>query len=187
MDIVPTLVANTAHPAIEYYLQRSRGEWPPQHQLDEVQRLPMCLVLVGDKHDDVIKWKHFPRYWPFVRGIHRSQVNSPHKGQWRGALMFSLICISFAKLQRLHHWRMGVNDYFHPTLWYGYNYLSVLGLKLNHASEKAPSCWRIHTIYLPIVHMIVLPYKTKDSILCTQKILETTIKTNTSVRCRYSN
>ena len=43
-------------------------------------------------HDDVIKWKHFPRYWPFVRGIHRSPVNSPHKGQWRGALMFSLIC-----------------------------------------------------------------------------------------------
>ena len=44
-------------------------------------------------NDDVIKWKHFPRYWPFVRGIHRSPVNSPHKGQWRGALMFSLICI----------------------------------------------------------------------------------------------
>ena len=43
-------------------------------------------------HDDVIRWKHFPRYWPFVRGIHRSPLNSPHKGQWRGALMFSLIC-----------------------------------------------------------------------------------------------
>ena len=43
-------------------------------------------------HDDVIKWKHFPRNWPFVRGIPRSPVNSPHKGQWRGALMFSLIC-----------------------------------------------------------------------------------------------
>ena len=43
-------------------------------------------------HDDVIKWKHFPRYWPFVRGIHRSPVNSPHKGQWRGALIFSWIC-----------------------------------------------------------------------------------------------
>ena len=42
-------------------------------------------------HDDVIKWKHFPRYWPFVSGIHRSPVNSPHKGQWHGALMFSLI------------------------------------------------------------------------------------------------
>ena len=43
-------------------------------------------------HDDVIKWKYFPRYWPFVWGIHRWPVNSPHKGQWRGALMFSLIC-----------------------------------------------------------------------------------------------
>ena len=39
-------------------------------------------------HDDVIKWKRFPRYWPFVWGIHQSPVNSPHKGQWRGALMF---------------------------------------------------------------------------------------------------
>ena len=45
-------------------------------------------------HDDVIKWKHFPRYWPFLRGIHRSPVNSTHKGRWRGALMFSLTCAS---------------------------------------------------------------------------------------------
>ena len=41
-------------------------------------------------------WRHqmetYPRYWPFVRGIHWSPLNSPHKGQWRGALMFSLIC-----------------------------------------------------------------------------------------------
>ena len=33
-----------------------------------------------------------PRYWPFVWEIHRSPVNSPHKVQWRGALIFSLIC-----------------------------------------------------------------------------------------------
>ena len=39
------------------------------------------------------RWKHFPRYWPLVQGIHRSLVNSPHKGQWRGALMFSLIYV----------------------------------------------------------------------------------------------
>ena len=37
---------------------------------------------------DVIKWWHFPRYWPFVWGTHRWPVNSPHKGQWRGPLMF---------------------------------------------------------------------------------------------------
>ena len=52
-----------------------------------VQEIWRCIQW----HDDVIKWKHFPRYWPFVRGIHRSPVNSPHKGQWRGALVFSLI------------------------------------------------------------------------------------------------
>ena len=27
-------------------------------------------------HDDVIKWKHFPHYWPFVRGIHQSHRSS---------------------------------------------------------------------------------------------------------------
>ena len=56
-----------------------------------------CRGTLGERvefisHDDVIKWKHFRRYWPFVRGIHRSPVNSPHKGQWHGALMLSLIC-----------------------------------------------------------------------------------------------
>ena len=44
-------------------------------------------------HDDVTKWKHFPCNWPFVRGIHRFPVNSPHKGQWRRASIFSLIYV----------------------------------------------------------------------------------------------
>ena len=49
-------------------------------------------------HDDVIKWKHFPRYWPFVPPHkwpvdYRSPVNSPHKGRWREALIFSLTCV----------------------------------------------------------------------------------------------
>ena len=43
----------------------------------------MIAGILPKNHDDVIKWKHFPRYWPFV--------HSPHKGQWRGALMFCLI------------------------------------------------------------------------------------------------
>ena len=51
------------------------------------------MMKMSPRHDDVIKWKHFPRNWPFVRGIHQSPVNFPHKGQWRGALMFSLICV----------------------------------------------------------------------------------------------
>ena len=41
--------------------------------------------------DDVIRCKHFPCYWPFKWGINRSIVDSPHKGQWCGALMFSVM------------------------------------------------------------------------------------------------
>ena len=43
--------------------------------------------------DDVLKFRHFSRYCPFVRGIHRSPVNYLHKGPWRGALMFSLVYV----------------------------------------------------------------------------------------------
>ena len=35
--------------------------------------LRFCCAIHDVNHDDVIKWKHFPRYWPFVRGIHRSR------------------------------------------------------------------------------------------------------------------
>ena len=51
------------------------------------------ISIVSVWHDDIIKWKHFPHYWPFVRGIHQSLVNSQHEGHWRGALVFSLICV----------------------------------------------------------------------------------------------
>ena len=61
----------------------------PTHQNAILRtRLLQIYVLNCLIHDDVIKWKHFPRYWPIVR----SPVNSPHKGQWREALIFSLIC-----------------------------------------------------------------------------------------------
>ena len=69
---------------------------PVQWKLEETQSRKSCweasvLHRKYALHDDVIKWKHFPRNWPFVREIHRSPVNFPHKGQWRGPLMFSLI------------------------------------------------------------------------------------------------
>ena len=43
-------------------------------------------------YEDVIEWKLFPRYWPFVRGIHRSPVTS-QRPVTRKALMFTLICV----------------------------------------------------------------------------------------------
>ena len=49
-------------------------------------------ALTNHEHDDVIKWKNVPRYWSFVRVIHQSPVNSPHKGHWRRALVFYFVC-----------------------------------------------------------------------------------------------
>ena len=76
-------------------------------------------------HDNVTKWEHFPRYWPFVWGIHWSPVNSPYTGHWRGALMFSLICVwingwvnnrETGDLRR-HHTHYDVTAMMHSTLW----------------------------------------------------------------------
>ena len=53
----------------------------------------MLSVHGSDWHDDVITSRNIKkRYWTFLRGIHRSPVNPPHKGQWRKAFIFSLIC-----------------------------------------------------------------------------------------------
>ena len=65
--------------------------WQPHDVISDSCRWEQYLTLACI-HDGVIKLKHFPHYWSFVGGIHRSAVNSTHKGQWRGALMFSLIC-----------------------------------------------------------------------------------------------
>ena len=46
----------------------------------ETSRLLNCRY----SHDDIIKCTHLPRQWPFVRGIHRSPVDSPHKGHVTG-------------------------------------------------------------------------------------------------------
>ena len=86
-------------------------------------------------HDDIIKWKHFPRNWPFVRGIHRSPVNSPHNGQWRGALKFSLSCAWInawvnncdaddLRRHRAHHDVTVICSEEHGRLWGG-NYSSI--------------------------------------------------------------
>ena len=60
-------------------------------------------------HNDVLKWKHFPRYWPFVRGIQRW---FPHRSQWRGTLTFSLICALNKRLSK-QSWGWG----FETPLW----------------------------------------------------------------------
>ena len=104
---------------------------------------------VKSLHNDVIKWNHFPRYWPFVRGIHRSPVNSTHKGQWRRALMFSLICawingwenIGEAGYLRLHRTHYDVTA------------MLMTAVLITHLSQVVTSCARLAcTCWIPTVN-----------------------------------
>ena len=75
-------------PSFDFEIRGRMGQ--QEVTVDSAQR-PCTLQQRNNPHDYIVKLKHFPRCWPFVRGIHRSPVNSMHRGQWRGALMFSLI------------------------------------------------------------------------------------------------
>ena len=43
-------------------------------------------------HSYVMTWKHLLYYWPFVRGIHRPPVDSPHEGPVIRSFIFFLCC-----------------------------------------------------------------------------------------------
>ena len=79
MNIGPWSQYTSATPAIEVFCVVCI--W--YRIIHPVEIFPNILILL---HDDIIKWKHFLRYWPFVREF------TGHKGQWRGALMFPFIC-----------------------------------------------------------------------------------------------
>ena len=46
-----------------------------------------------DTQEDVMIWRHFPHYWPFVRGIHRSPKDFPTKAN-DAELSCLLLCAS---------------------------------------------------------------------------------------------
>ena len=59
-----------------------------------------CIAWLSE-HDGVIKWKHFPRYWPFVRGIHRS-------GYWANIWIASyydiIIRFNYCRIECPNYW-----------------------------------------------------------------------------------
>ena len=71
------------------------GLWVDYFYIEAAPSLRNTHLSISDwfynsvEHENVIKWKHFPRYWLLLV---RSPVNSAHKCQWRGDLMVSLIC-----------------------------------------------------------------------------------------------
>ena len=91
-------------------------------------------------HGDVIKWKHFPRYWPFLRWIHRSSVDPPappppQHTQWpvtRGFYVFFDLRLNkrLNKQSRHHrnHYNVTVMRYLRPRCWHQ---LHIIVLKQN--------------------------------------------------------
>ena len=71
-----------------------------RHDLSSYRQCNVASTIVQASNKGNIKWywltnpwwchqmETFPRYRPFVREIHRSPLDSPHKGQWRGVCCF---------------------------------------------------------------------------------------------------
>ena len=97
-----------------------------------------------ESHHDVVRWKHFPRYWPFVRGLHRSPANSPHKGQWRGALIFFYLCLNKGLNKQLGGWWFETPS---RPLWRHYN---VAG---NMSDRK--DGWSLNLNFIRAVHPVL--------------------------------
>ena len=132
--------------------------------------IQLCITqtqwLPGLHHDEVIRWKHFPRNRPFERGIHRSRVNSPHKGQWPGALMFSLICawITAWRLSK-QSWGWWFETLSSP-LWRYSNVIieytwsccftrcGCLGVELKSYQIDSVSCVFLSTMFLLYIHEV---------------------------------
>ena len=134
----------------------SKHEWHnflPKFHDNVVDTLWLSEIRTELKHDDVIKWKHFPIYWPFVRESHRSPVDSPHESQWRRALIFSLICAqtnSWANNRdagnlRRHYAYYDVivmRFWWHATSIQTQNYLAMFLLIMFHEMTRL-YCWLI--------------------------------------------
>ena len=50
-------------------VEQVHGLFSSSHLSKNIQAGSSCVLFI---YDDIIKWKLFPRYWPFVRGIYRS-------------------------------------------------------------------------------------------------------------------
>ena len=62
----PMFLTALAHQNRAVYVYESMLHWPWE-RFWQITTAITVGGIVHSIHDDVIKWKHFPRYWPFVR------------------------------------------------------------------------------------------------------------------------
>ena len=118
---------------------------------------------------DVTQWNSFPRDWPFVQGIQRSPMNSPNEGQWRGALVLSLI---YAGINDWVNGRKAVDLRRHRV---HYVVTVMSNYILDALVQHLPSCWTHSCILAPT-----------PLALYTCKWLQSIIQNWCTVQCRYS-
>ena len=99
------------------------------------------------------------KYWPFVRGIHRSPVNYPHKANdAHGALMLSLICAwtngwannRDAGNLRQHPAHYDVTVMEHRNLWH----LCISGFSVQQLTIVVNSQYMRHLVQHQQLHVI---------------------------------
>ena len=97
VDFVPALVANKPHPAIVHYINRlSSPEWPSHDQQQQIQQLPMNLVLVGHK-ESPRKDQEFRHSWSTGEMVLISPL--PHHIK-QGYIAFKYVMKYFLKMNR---------------------------------------------------------------------------------------
>ena len=123
----------------------------------------ICLIgiYVDSKVRCVLYWKLYDTWWreamekfsgllAFMRGIHRSPVNSPHKGQWRGALMFSFVCVNnretgYLRRHRVHYDVIVMCTFTHVLVYWHRNFLSDIHYiyVIEHTMQLLIKTWEI--------------------------------------------
>ena len=105
-------------------------------------------------HDGVIKWKHYPRYWSFVRRIHRSPVNSPNRPVTRSFDVF----VDLRPNKRL------------SKQWWGWWFETPSRQSWHHCDWHRVPWWREFKIPLDVVR-IFSPYYNCYSMALIQQII----------------
>ena len=89
-------------------------------------------------HDGDIKWKHFPRYWPFARGSHRSPVNYlSQRPVARSFDVFFQLCLTEGLSKQSWDWWFGMPS---RSLWRHCNE-NVLSNKILSYVSRVASLW----------------------------------------------
>ena len=90
------------------------------------------------KQDQVMQFWRFNmgEYIPGSRFTNMIELEYQHGSAWIITCTVGRNYLSIPKLQRLHRWSLGMDKQFHPTLYSGCNFLSMLGIKLIHVSKR---------------------------------------------------